>query len=190
MFLLKGGSSIQLECDNYVRRYGKVLPGNAMVSEPGQLPCKMIIHAVGPEWKGGTAGEPNALFDAVCEALNLAGNNNMQSLAIPAISTGIFGYPLGEAIVGILDAIWEYFKEGNKLPSEVHLVDNDARTVNIFHETLLAKFGESNVQVMGVANTEGSLPVKRQVKTSKFDTDFQGISGQGILHLLNCVIFR
>lgn len=149
-----------------MRINSKVLPGNAMISKPGQLPCKMIIHAVGPEWKGGAAGESDKLFDAVFEALNLAREKQMQSLAIPAISTGIFGYPLEEAIVIIIDAIWEYFKEGNILPSEVHLVDNDARTVNIFHETLLAKFGESNVQVMGVANTK-ALPDQSQVQTSK-----------------------
>jgi O-acetyl-ADP-ribose deacetylase (regulator of RNase III) len=56
---------VQDECHRYTKRHGPVKDGDAITSEPGQLPCKMIIHAVGPVWHGGQQGEGFALRDAV-----------------------------------------------------------------------------------------------------------------------------
>lgn len=165
-----GGKDIQTECDSHVDRNGPLLEGNVFVSHPGQLPCSMIIHAVGPRWKGGNSDEENHLFDVVNEALIIAGTKQAESIAMPAISTGIFQYPLREACKVILDAIKEFYAEGHKYPFEIHLVDSDARTVNIFHETLLKTFGEEEVQTVDVAHTQNSLPDKKRSQKSKLDT--------------------
>jgi len=65
---------------------------------PGfRLPAKFVIHAVGPVWRGGGAGEPEMLAAAYGAALRLAAEHALRSIAFPAISTGIYGYPLEAA---------------------------------------------------------------------------------------------
>lgn len=141
---LKGGNDIQAECGRHVQKHGKLHPGNVYASKPGTLPCKMIIHAVGPIYKDGRSREAHTLFDAVFKSLKMAGTNQFKSIAIPAISTGIYRYPLKAATEVILDAVMEYYHEGNRLPAEVHLVNNDALTVNAFQETVSHVFGDDN----------------------------------------------
>jgi O-acetyl-ADP-ribose deacetylase (regulator of RNase III) len=61
------------------------------------LPARYVIHAVGPVWHGGRAGEPELLASAYRASINLAREHGLKTLAFPAISTGIYGYPLQEA---------------------------------------------------------------------------------------------
>jgi len=71
--------------------------GQARITPGFRLPARFVIHAVGPVWSGGTAGEPALLASAYRAALNLAKREGLHSVAFPAISTGIYGYPLGAA---------------------------------------------------------------------------------------------
>ncbi len=71
--------------------------GQARITPGFALPARFIIHAVGPIWSGGTQGEPELLAAAYRSALELADRNSCQSIAFPAISTGIYGYPLQAA---------------------------------------------------------------------------------------------
>jgi O-acetyl-ADP-ribose deacetylase (regulator of RNase III) len=71
--------------------------GEARITPAFRLPARHVIHAVGPFWRGGTAGEPELLASAYRSALRLAQEHKLRSVAFPAISTGIFGYPLGPA---------------------------------------------------------------------------------------------
>jgi O-acetyl-ADP-ribose deacetylase (regulator of RNase III) len=87
---LHGGPTIQEECD----RIGTCAVGQAVVTRAGKLPAKWIIHAVGPVWKGGTFGEEMLLASAVLQALQRGEDIGATSLALPAISTGVFGFPL------------------------------------------------------------------------------------------------
>jgi O-acetyl-ADP-ribose deacetylase len=84
----KGGPSIQAECD----AIGYCEVGSAVITGSGQLPAKHIIHAVGP-YKG-QGDEDNRLASATRASLNLAQQHGLTSIAFPAISTGVFGYPL------------------------------------------------------------------------------------------------
>ena len=86
----RGGPTIQEECD----RIGTCAVGQAVVTRAGKLRAKWIIHAVGPVWKGGNVGEEMLLASAVLQALRRAEDIGATSIAIPAISTGIFGFPL------------------------------------------------------------------------------------------------
>ena len=71
--------------------------GQARLTPGFQLPARFVIHAVGPVWRGGTVGEPELLASAYRSSLALANAQQLQSIAFPAISTGIYGYPLEAA---------------------------------------------------------------------------------------------
>src|ERR1700730_6084158 len=71
--------------------------GEARLTPGFHLPARFVIHAVGPVWQGGTRGEPELLMSAYRSALAIARAEQLQSIAFPAISTGIYGYPLRAA---------------------------------------------------------------------------------------------
>ena len=71
--------------------------GEARVTEGFALPAKFVIHTVGPVWHGGTRGEPDLLARCYRESLKLARENTIRSIAFPAISCGVYGYPIRQA---------------------------------------------------------------------------------------------
>jgi O-acetyl-ADP-ribose deacetylase (regulator of RNase III) len=88
-----GGAGIQEECD----RIGTCEVGQAVVTGAGDLPARWVVHAVGPVWRGGDLGEEMLLASAVRAALKRADELGARSVALPAISTGVFGFPLQKA---------------------------------------------------------------------------------------------
>jgi O-acetyl-ADP-ribose deacetylase (regulator of RNase III) len=91
-----GGPAIATEC----RRIGHRPTGGAVATTAGELPARFVIHAVGPVWHGGDRGEPELLASAYRSALDEAARVGAVGVAFPAISTGIYGYPL-EAATGV-----------------------------------------------------------------------------------------
>jgi O-acetyl-ADP-ribose deacetylase (regulator of RNase III) len=91
----KGGPAIQEGCD----RIGHCPAGSAVVTGGGNLPARWVIHAVGPVWRGGGAGEEELLASAVRSSLARAEEIGAKSVALPAISTGVYGFPLDRAAV-------------------------------------------------------------------------------------------
>jgi O-acetyl-ADP-ribose deacetylase (regulator of RNase III) len=89
----RGGRTIQEECD----RIGYCPVGQAVITGAGNLPARWVIHAVGPVWRGGDEGEDLLLASAVLAALGRAEEAGAKSVALPAISTGVFGYPAERA---------------------------------------------------------------------------------------------
>jgi len=89
----KGGAVIQRESEEWVRRHGPVPTGGAAITSAGALPCRAVIHAVGPIWRGGSEGEEELLRSAARSSFALAAERGFTSLALPAISAGIFGFP-------------------------------------------------------------------------------------------------
>jgi O-acetyl-ADP-ribose deacetylase (regulator of RNase III) len=87
------GPSILEEC----RRHGGCEPGDAKVTSAGRLRSRYIIHAVGPVWRGGNDREPELLASCYERAVELAAGRSCSRIALPAISTGAFGYPLTDA---------------------------------------------------------------------------------------------
>jgi O-acetyl-ADP-ribose deacetylase len=71
--------------------------GEARITRGYRLPAKHVIHTVGPVWRGGTNGEPELLASCYRESLRLAEENAIRTIAFPAISCGVYGYPLDEA---------------------------------------------------------------------------------------------
>jgi O-acetyl-ADP-ribose deacetylase len=89
-----GGPAVMADL---VARYGpdrNCPTGSAVVGDAGELPARIVIHAVGPVWRGGGAGEAASLASAYRTALDLAAREGARSIAFPSISTGIYGYPV------------------------------------------------------------------------------------------------
>jgi O-acetyl-ADP-ribose deacetylase (regulator of RNase III) len=88
-----GAERLQAAC----RAIGGCPPGHAVVTDGFDLRARFIIHTVGPVWHGGTAGEPGILASCYRSALAVADDIGARSVAFPAISTGVYGYPSGLA---------------------------------------------------------------------------------------------
>ena len=88
-----GGSAIIDECRKIVAREGHLPPGEAVQTTGGKLRAAFVIHTVGPVWRDGMQGESGILANAYRNSLRLADRLGLHSLAFPAISTGVYGYP-------------------------------------------------------------------------------------------------
>ncbi len=104
----RGGREIQEESDRIVRRLGKVPTGFAAITTGGNLKARMVIHTVGPVWKGGRDNEDEKLRRAVISPLEIANGYGFESIVFPAISTGIYGFPKDRAARIIFSAIEEW----------------------------------------------------------------------------------
>ncbi len=82
--------------------------GHAVATSAGHLPARFVFHAVGPIWKGGRSGEPQLLADAYRRCLQLAIDHACESIAFPAISTGVYGYPIDLAAATALSTTREF----------------------------------------------------------------------------------
>jgi O-acetyl-ADP-ribose deacetylase (regulator of RNase III) len=103
----RGGEVIQQESDAWVQAHGPVGHDAPAWTSAGKLPCRYVIHAVGPVW--GDGDEDAKLAAAVTGCLNVAEKLGLMSLSLPAISTGIFGFPRERAAGVIFAAIRDYF---------------------------------------------------------------------------------
>lgn len=103
----RGGAAIQRESDEWVRRHGPVSHRRPAYTSGGSLPARYVIHAVGPVW--GSGDEDAKLAEAVTGSLETAAQLGLRSIAFPAISTGIFGFPKERAAPLMLAAVRDYF---------------------------------------------------------------------------------
>lgn len=102
-----GGMQIQIESDKWIRTHGPIKHTTPAYTSAGNLKARYIIHAVGPVW--GSGNEEKRLSVTLTCALQLAEELDIKSLALPAISTGIFGFPRELAAKITLNAINHYF---------------------------------------------------------------------------------
>lgn len=105
-----GGDEIFEEC----ARLGGCRTGDAKATRAGRLPARYVVHAVGPVWRGGEAGEEELLASAHRRALEVAEELGCRTIAFPALSTGIYGYPVELAApvaVGVARELEERFDE-------------------------------------------------------------------------------
>ena len=105
----KGGSSIQEECN----RIGGTYVGGAVLTTAGYLKAKHVIHAVGPQL--GEGDEETKLRNATMNSLLLAEEYDFKSIAFPAISTGVFGFPVDKCAEIMLTIVVEFLKRPGKL---------------------------------------------------------------------------
>lgn len=136
----KGGATIQRESDDWIRQHGRVSHPRPAWTSAGQLPAKYVIHAVGPVW--GDGDEDNKLESAVTGSLRVADELKCSSLAMPAISTGIYGFPKDRAARIIFAALEKYFLENSSSLETVKLALYDQPTVDVFVRAWRDKWGQ------------------------------------------------
>lgn len=132
----KGGPSIMEEC----RRIGGCATGQTVMTNAGKLPCKYVLHTVGPIWRGGRNGEAELLASCYRTALELARDHGLDSVAFASISTGIYGYPVNKASGVALGEIIS-FMEKNETPALVRMVLFDKRTFDAYSSALREQKG-------------------------------------------------
>jgi O-acetyl-ADP-ribose deacetylase (regulator of RNase III) len=127
----RGGPAIETESEAWIKQHGLVSHESPAWTSGGRMPARYVIHAVGPVW--GDGDEDAKLAAAVTGSLRVADELNLTSIALPAISTGIFGFPKERAADVILKSIEKYLHEkpgsGIKL---VRLVLYDQATITSF----------------------------------------------------------
>jgi len=126
----RGGPKIQEECN----KLGRIRVGEAVITTGGNLAAKYVIHAVGPKY--GDDHEDEKLKDATLNSLKLADKNRLKSIAFPAISTGIFGFPKDRCAIIMLSTSIAYLEGPTGLEKVVFCLFN-RDTQNIFENTLL-----------------------------------------------------
>ena len=119
----KGGSAILAECKRIRESaYPGGLPtGEAVSTSGGNLPCSYVIHTVGPVWHGGNKKEPDLLANCYRRSLEVAKELQIESVAFPAISTGIYGYPKDQAARIAFEEIRKFIVR-EELPKIVYFV--------------------------------------------------------------------
>jgi O-acetyl-ADP-ribose deacetylase (regulator of RNase III) len=125
----KGGPSIQEECN----RLGGTYVGGAVMTGAGNLRSRHVIHAVGPRM--GEGEEESKLRNATMNSLLLAEEHRLESIAFPAISTGVFGYPVDKCADIMLTVVVEYLKRPSNL-KEVYFCLWGRENYNIFKEMI------------------------------------------------------
>ncbi len=132
-----GGPSIMAELDRIRAAQGGCPTGSAVATGAGKLPAKHVLHAVGPVYRGGKNDEAALLASCYEACLDLATQHGVETLSFPAISTGIFGYPVEEAAAIAIETISKRLETKSGSVREVILVLFDTRTYRIFERLLL-----------------------------------------------------
>jgi O-acetyl-ADP-ribose deacetylase (regulator of RNase III) len=137
----RGGAAIQQESDAWVRQHGRVSHARPAWTSGGLLPAKYVIHAVGPVW--GDGDEDQKLESAVTGSLQLADELKCSSIALPAISTGIFGFPKERAARIILAAVEQHFAANPSSELKiVKIVLFDQSSLDAFRQSWQATWGQ------------------------------------------------
>ena len=129
------GPALQDESDAWIGEHGEVGPGQAAVTGGGALPADHVVHVVGPRYREGQDNE-GLLRQAVTVALDAARDAGAASVALPAISAGIFGYPPAEAASVIASTCAEWLRGAPGTVTEIRLVSYDAGAAALFADGL------------------------------------------------------
>ena len=142
-FILLGGPKIQEDCNKFMQSQKNLDVGKVYTSCAGDLKCQKVIHAVGPRWRGGNRNEDNDLYDTVYNCLEEACRLGLTSIGLPAISAGIFGFPIKESAKITVEAVDTFFIEHNKSKISlkvVYLVNHILKDAQIFVNALQSRF--------------------------------------------------
>jgi len=125
----EGGEIIQEESD----KIGYVPVGNAVITSAGRLKAKYVIHTVGPRW--GEGDEEKKLEQAVLNALKLMKEKKLKKISLPAISTGIFGFPKEKGVRIILKTIKKFIEKNRGEAKVIRCISIDDKTATLFKKS-------------------------------------------------------
>jgi O-acetyl-ADP-ribose deacetylase (regulator of RNase III) len=132
-----GGPAIMAECRELIARIDTLQVGQAVATTAGRLAAKHVVHTVGPVWRGGGHGERENLASAYRESLKCCETLRLKTVALPAISAGVYGYPLAQAAEVAVESICLY-----------------ARTSQSFDELRFVLFSEETLHAFKIALTK------------------------------------
>ena len=128
-----GGPAIMDELDRIRPQIGGRCPtGSAVATGAGRLPARWVFHAVGPVYRGGTHGEAELLASCYRTCLRLAEEHRVAHITFPAISTGVYGYPLDQAAQVAIDAVKSHLEREESTVTEAVFVLFDQRAYDAF----------------------------------------------------------
>jgi len=125
------------------RTLGGTPPGTAKITAGYDLPARHVIHAVGPVWRGGSAGEDEILEGAYLRSLELAAAAALESVAFPSISTGVYGFPL-ERATRIAHSTARDWLEANEHPRRIIFCVFSEGDLGVHHSVAAAVFGPAD----------------------------------------------
>ena len=139
----RGGATIQAESNAWVQEHGPVATGGVAVTGAGRLPARWVIHAVGPVWRGGGHNEEALLREAVWNSLAKAEELGASSIALPAISSGIFGFPKPRCAEILVQTALDFCAaHPDASLHEIRFTNIDRPTVDLLRAELEKRSGE------------------------------------------------
>lgn len=128
------GPNLLAEC----KTLGGCPTGEAKLTRGYNLPAKWVIHTVGPIWQGGARNEPEMLASCYRNSLTIALNQQMQSIAFPAVSCGVYGFPITEACTIAVNEVYK-FLELHPFPSRVIFACFNTEVENALNQALIQR---------------------------------------------------
>jgi O-acetyl-ADP-ribose deacetylase (regulator of RNase III) len=132
------GPGLLQEC----RLLGGCKTGQAKITAGHNLPARHVIHTVGPVWRGGEQGEPELLASCYRSSLSLADRNNIKTIAFPAISCGVYGYPVEQACEIAMNEVIEFLSNNDSI-EKVIFTCFDQDIYRAYVEIFEREFGEN-----------------------------------------------
>lgn len=111
--------------------------GEAKITKAYQLPCKYVIHTVGPVWHGGKKSEEELLGKCYWNSMVIAQENEIKSIAFPAISTGVYGYPKRPAAKIAVDTVKKFMEQFPETIEDIYFVVFDEESLKIYESILV-----------------------------------------------------
>ncbi|CUH95390.1 hypothetical protein P22_1460 [Propionispora sp. 2/2-37] len=127
---VKGGAEIQKQSNDIIKKIGSVPVGKAVITDAGNLSCKFVIHTVGPRW--GEGKEHEKLRKAIMSVLTLAELYNLKSVSIPAVSSGIFGFPKKDCAEILIKTAYRFLQQDEVGLEHIIMCNFDNETYQIF----------------------------------------------------------
>ena len=137
-----GGAELNRQCQEYVQVHGSLSSGEVFTSGSGKLPCTVVVHTVGPVWHDGRRNEEKDLEKAIYGALEACRRYN--SVALPAVSCGVFGFPHDLAAKITVRQIQDFVMTDSSV-SRIDVVVTRKDVLSEFHSALMTTFGTGKV---------------------------------------------
>ena len=143
----KGGRKIKEESRVIIRNRGVLKDGEAVTTNSGNLPCKAVVHAVGPRWDDVGSPKSEKILRLAClNSFFETQKLNMTSIALPAIGSGMYGMPKDVCAEVMFDAVDEFVRQGDpkkKKITDIRLVNIDDPSVQAFGKEFITRYGEN-----------------------------------------------
>jgi len=160
-----GGVELKRQCREFVQKHGNLSCGEVFTSSSGKLPCKFVVHTVGPVWHSGKRNEERDLEKAVHGALEAC--RSYHTVALPAISCGIFGFPHDLAAKITVKKIQDFMTTDSSV-SRVDVVITRKDVISEFRSALVTTFGTDKVSSAADSGCNLQLLSCKQMYTSLF----------------------